>query len=454
MSKLFSVVDIETNGGYNKSCKITEIAIFVTDGKQIISEFCSLVNPESYIPPFIENLTGISNEMVESAPKFYEIAKDIVEITKDTIFVAHNAGFDYGFIKQEFAGLGYDFKRDTLCTLKLSRKLFKGLGSYSLGNICKEFDIKLENRHRAFGDARATVDLFYRILRYDLEQFGGININGFSLTGINEQFDLTLLNNLPEKFGIFNFYNSDGEIIYIGKSKNIKSAILAFFRNEKHKKLRSCIVDIDYELTGCELISQLREAEEIAKNLPAYNKKNIKNTKKWGICFNEDEKGYIRFFVQNIENSVSGILALYSTKKESEDILMKYCVEYNLCRKLCGLYTCAGACFYYGLGECKGACCGEEPVNEYNSRAEKLINKFNSGLKNAYIFIHNCDNFKIGIVSVKSSEYVGFGFLDSNTDFRLEDVEDMICKQNFSKETSLIIHNYLAANNNYKIIHY
>lgn len=164
---MYSIIDIETTGGSPRTEKITEIALFIHDGTRMIREFCSLINPERTIPPFITKITGISNEMVAGAPKFYEIAREIVELTEDHVFVAHNVGFDYGFICEEFRQLGYSYNRTRLCTLQLSRKLIPGLRSYSLGNICYELNIPVKNRHRARGDALATLGLFEMLLTLD-----------------------------------------------------------------------------------------------------------------------------------------------------------------------------------------------------------------------------------------------------------------------------------------------
>ena len=157
---MFAIIDIETTGGSAKLEKITEIAVYLHDGEKITGEYNTLVNPERNIPYYITNLTGITNEMVENAPRFYEIAKQIVELTEGRIFVAHNARFDYSFIRQEFKSLGYNFKRSILDTVSLSRRLFPGYRSYSLGNICRELKIEINDRHRAAGDALATVKLF------------------------------------------------------------------------------------------------------------------------------------------------------------------------------------------------------------------------------------------------------------------------------------------------------
>lgn len=161
---MYSIIDIETTGQASKTGKITEIAIFIHDGFKIVDSFSSLINPECYIPDFITRLTGIDNEMVRSAPRFYEVARKVVEMTTDTIFVAHNVSFDYKFIQEEFNRLGYDYQRKTICTVRMGRKFLPGHRSYSLGKLCSELGISINGRHRAAGDALATVKLFEMIM--------------------------------------------------------------------------------------------------------------------------------------------------------------------------------------------------------------------------------------------------------------------------------------------------
>lgn len=161
---LYAIIDIETTGNTYKSGKITEIAIFIHDGFETVDSFSSLINPECYIPEFITRLTGIDNSMVKTAPRFYEVARKIVEMTTDTVFVAHNVNFDYKFIQEEFNRLGYDYQRKTMCTVKMGRKYIPGHRSYSLGTLCQELGISINGRHRAAGDALATVKLFEMIM--------------------------------------------------------------------------------------------------------------------------------------------------------------------------------------------------------------------------------------------------------------------------------------------------
>jgi DNA polymerase-3 subunit epsilon len=166
---VYAIVDIETTGGHADSNGITEIAIYVYDGEKVIDEFVSLINPESYIPAFISGYTGITNEMVENAPIFEDVAEQVHQLLKDNIFVAHNVNFDYSFIKHQLQGCGYELDTKKLCTVRLSRKVFPGYKSYSLGNICGSLNIPISDRHRAAGDAKATVILFEQILKTMME---------------------------------------------------------------------------------------------------------------------------------------------------------------------------------------------------------------------------------------------------------------------------------------------
>lgn len=167
----FAIVDIETTGGMQDFNRIIEIAVIITDGKKILNEYCSLVNPKRNIPEFITQITGISYEMVENAPTYEEIAPHLYELLKDCSFVAHNVNFDYTFIEREFRYAGIEYKSPKYCTVKLGKKLVK-LPSYNLDSLCKHFNINIENRHRALGDALATTQLFHHYLKIIRNKFG------------------------------------------------------------------------------------------------------------------------------------------------------------------------------------------------------------------------------------------------------------------------------------------
>lgn len=165
---LYSIVDVEATGGNAKTDRLTEIAIFLFDGKNVVDKFSSLINPERSIPPYVQRLTGINDEMASNAPLFSEIADKVWEMTKDSFFVAHDCKFDYDFIKAEFKKTGIqNFKLPRLCTLNLSQMLFPEVPFYSLGKLCKSLGIPVESRHRAEGDAFATVELFRKLLQAD-----------------------------------------------------------------------------------------------------------------------------------------------------------------------------------------------------------------------------------------------------------------------------------------------
>ena len=178
---MFSIIDIETTGNQYKFGKITEIAIYQHNGQKITDSYSTLINPEMDIPFFITDLTGIDNKMVKDAPKFYEVAKTIVEMTLGRTFVAHNVQFDYKFIRQEFARLGYDYSRKTMCTVQLSRRLLPGHRSYSLGRLCSDLGIAIDGRHRAAGDALATAKLFDVLIQKNKEKGNPKYLNNLRL---------------------------------------------------------------------------------------------------------------------------------------------------------------------------------------------------------------------------------------------------------------------------------
>jgi DNA polymerase-3 subunit epsilon len=279
---MFAIVDIETTGGSPLTEKITEIAIYIHNGEKIIDEFCTLINPEKEIPYYITNLTGISNAMVADAPKFFEVARKIVEITEGKVFIAHNVSFDYNFIKNEFKRLGYNYSRQQACTVQLSRKLIPGLASYSLGKLCSYLNIEVSGRHRAYGDAFATVKLFEQLLgRCNPDDQVLDQITGFNNKGLHPNLDPGILENTPEDTGVYYFYNEQNELIYIGKSKNIRDRVLSHFRNYTTKKaidMRNTTAGIDFEITGSELVALLKESHEIKVHKPIYNRSQRRAT--------------------------------------------------------------------------------------------------------------------------------------------------------------------------------
>jgi len=285
---LYVILDIETTGGKFNEEGITEIAIYKFDGHEIVDQFVSLINPEKEIQPFVVKLTGINDGMLKNAPKFYEVAKRIIEITTDCVLVAHNANFDNRILTTEFRRLGYDFERKTLCTVELSQKLIPDLPSYKLGRLCKSLGIPMSSRHRAEGDAVATVQLFKLLLNKDINK-----------TIIKEAVKKTdpkklapkltsILDTLPSTAGLFYVHNCSDQILYIGKGKNIKKAVnQLFLRTSKQaNSIQKNIQSVTYEDTGNELIANLKFSEEIKVNKPKYN--FVSNKKIPQVNFNNE----------------------------------------------------------------------------------------------------------------------------------------------------------------------
>lgn len=279
---IYSVIDVETTGGSPKSSKITEIAIFRHDGQKVIDEFITLVDPEMPIPEFVSKLTGISDEMVQGAPKFYEIAKEIIEFTKGTIFVAHNVGFDYGMIRAEYKRLGYDFRLSHMCTVKTARQFIPGHESYSLGKLTRALGIELIGRHRAGGDALATAKLLTLILDESQHQLDKYIQNELDPSYLHPALDLDAIEEIPNRVGVYKFFDETNQLIYLGKSKAIRTSIEQHLKDILVKKSAawgSEIARVEYKLTGSELIAGILEHQILAtRDLPKFNSKRRKKT--------------------------------------------------------------------------------------------------------------------------------------------------------------------------------
>jgi len=456
---MYAIVDIETTGGSSRIEKITEIAIFQHDGEKITEEFVTLVNPERNIPYFITNLTGITNEMVENAPRFFEVAKTIIELTEGRTLVAHNAKFDYSFIRQEFKSLGYNFRRSLLDTVTLGRKLIPGHRSYSLGNICKDLGIMINGRHRAEGDALATVRLFEMLLEKDRENTGRYSglMKNTRLSKLNPNLNVEKINTIPEEPGIYYFYNEKGDLIYIGKSRNLQQRIRTHLSNNttnRAMEMRDLIADIDWEVTGSELIALLMESSEIKKNKPVYNRAQRRTGFQWGIFSFNDNNGYINFNYGKLDCDDNPV-SVFTGKERAKSMLMSLVEKYELCQKLTGLYETNGPCFHYHVGICMGACCGKEPPDSYNERARKAAEEFVFTRRNFFIIDKGRDEEERSAIKVVNGKYSGFGYFNINEmGFGLMAVHDCIKSSGDNRDIQVILKQYLRGYKIEKIIEF
>ncbi len=447
---MYAIIDIETTGLSPANEKITEIAIIIHDGHKITDEYSTLINPEKKIPYGIIQMTGINNKMVEDAPKFYEVAKKIVALTDGMIFVGHNVRFDYGFVRSEFKSLGYHYERKTLDTVKISRKLIPGKKSYSLGRLCHELGIYNHARHRAKGDAMATTKLFEILLSID------VNLTSINTAGVQSNLSSSLINKLPHAAGVYYFYNDRRELIYIGKSINIHDRVLSHLNNNLHKKaikMKNQLYDVDYKITGSELIALLLESHEIKKHQPIYNQSQKRTYFNFGLYSYIDEDGYTNLKIIKIIDELSPIYT-YSSLLEGKEHVTKLCENNNLCQKLCGLYDTKGACFQYQIHMCNGACIGKESFTSYNLRVANALENYQFPLQNFYIVDTGRNAEENSVIKIEHGKYIGFGYLISDQYINNIDLfDDCIDNYRDNKEVRRIINTYLKKHK-CKIIEY
>jgi len=456
---MFAILDIETTGGSPKTEKITEIAIFFHDGKKIVDEWSTLINPEKSIPYFITGLTGITNEMVVSAPRFYEVARELVERTENHIIVGHNVKFDYSFIKSEFKNLGFEFDRKTLCTIQLSRKIIPGHRSYSLGKLCKELGIEITDRHRAAGDALATVKLFELLRERQNGEFGTLlHEPSGRYKNLNDNLTIEDIQKLPEECGTYYFYDDQNQLLYIGKSKDIRHRVLSHLGNTSSRRameMKQRIHSISYELTGSELIALLKESGEIKEQKPRYNRAQRRSSSYWGLYPGKDEFGYITFSLKKINETADDPVTCFNSKKEAREVLTKMVGKHWLCQKLCGLYQTDGACFHHSIRQCNGACIQGESVSAYNRRAQALLDSLTLDRGNVLIIDRGRDPEERSLVRIEKGIYMGYGYLSVNEGYLgIDEMLECITPSLDNRDIRQILRNWLKNNSVEKMLYY
>ncbi|MDD7887252.1 exonuclease domain-containing protein [Flavivirga sp. 57AJ16] len=451
---MYAILDIETTGGKYNEEGITEIAIYKYDGHQVVDQFISLVNPEREIQPFVVNLTGINSNMLRNAPKFYEVAKRIVEITDDCILVAHNAQFDYRILKTEFSRLGFDFERKTLCTVKLSKKLIPDQVSYSLGKLVRSLGIPVTDRHRASGDALATVKLFKILL--DKDSSKSIIQKSVQLNPKHqlEPRHIDIIKELPAITGVYYIHKANGDIIYIGKSNNIKKRINQHFTNtnQKSKKIQALVTAVTYEATGSELVALLKESEEIKRIKPIFNRALRRTRFTHALYSFRDENDYINLKIDLADGRKKPVTT-FSNKQSGKSFIINAIEEYNLCQKLTGIYKTNTSCFNYGIKTCEGACIKKETAESYNKRVEQLLSKNSYSNKNMVIIDKGRAIDEHSAILIENGVFKGLGFFNLNYQINnIEVLESIITPMDNNRDTQHIIQSYLRKNKKIKQI--
>lgn len=456
------ITDIETTGGRYHNHRIIEIGMIKVVNGQKVDEFQSLIDPQCEIPANITTLTGITNEMVRTAPTFNALHESIYEFLEGSIFVAHNARFDYGFIKQEFERQGVRYSSKVLCSLRLSRKLFPRFKRHDISSIMQRYGIAVENRHRALDDAKVVWG-FLQVVQDKIPLVKQTQaINEITRKPSLPQRLKTDVEDIPELPGVYFFLNEEHVPLYIGKAKNLRSRILAHFTQTLHSNqeidLSKNVTEITIIQTEGELAALLLEAYSIKTQFPLYNKRSRQNWKLTGLKLDDSDEyhklfyeGYEKIYKEDLKN----IIAVFRTKRDTQRFLEKMAKEHNLCKTLLNLERPKkdAACFYYQIKQCRGACVQEETPLKYNLRLkealltqQKLAWPFDGRVM---VEEHNHDQSKGEVV------IIDHWIIQEAFRYNLDQKEDLFpCNGLFDLDVFRILHGYInrRKNLNLKII--
>ncbi|MFZ9660714.1 MAG: exonuclease domain-containing protein [Chitinophagaceae bacterium] len=418
---MFAIVDIETTGGNASSGNITEIAVILHDGKNYVDGFHSLINPESVIPRYISALTGITNEMVKDAPSFSEVAPQLFSLLENKIFVAHNVNFDFSFIRHHLSKNGYELMPQKLCTVRMSRKIIPGHGSYSLGNICRDLGIAIQGRHRAMGDARATAQLFSLLLTRDKQGY----LSKMLKKGSREAYlPLNLqaqeIDKLPHSPGIYYFTDGKKKVIYVGKATNLQQRVTSHFSNNaptaKKQELIRNVHGISYQLAGSAFTASIMESLEIKKHWPKFNKSQKRIEYKFGLCVFQDQRGINRIAISALNKSIRAIHQFY-VLNDGYRLLWKLVKDFQLCPKCCFLQE-TDHCVGLEEGYCSGICNGQEDISTYNERVKLALESLKEIQPDFAIMEKGRNENEKAIVLVEKGKFYGYGFVSSDLKFQ------------------------------------
>lgn len=435
---MFAVIDLETTGGNPGSERIIEIGIVLHDGNHKIGEYTTLINPEKEISAFISTFTGITNAMVRNAPKFAEVADTILELLEGKIIVAHNARFDYNFIKSEFRRLNIPFVKKNICTVQLSRKIFPEIRSHSLGNLCRDLGIQVDNRHRAFGDAAATALLLEKLIRHDTKSLiRELLEDDIQRIHLPKKLDAKIIDTLPEEVGVFYLHGDKGEVLYLDKARNIREHLFAFYSRkptEKHKQqLHQETCHISYELTGNELIASLLETADIKKLAPKYNRPVSGHFYRYGLFSETDPNGFQRLLVKLLEEDETNPILKFSSKFKAEKMMHSILSGFRLeptFKKI-------------------------DSALQYNKRMQEVLSKFVYPHKNFFIIDNGRSGTERSAIQIENGEYIGYGFFEPEFIQRPEELRGAIRFTHEITENRKIIQTYIRKNSkNLELIAY
>ena len=370
-------VDLETTGATASLDRITEIGIILVD-ESGVQEWSSLVNPETRISGFSERLSGISNEMVANEPRFCDLANRVYKMLEGRILVAHNARFDYAFLKQSFMREGIDFSVKTLCTVKLSRRLYPGYPKHNLDTLIERHGLKVSGRHRALADAQLIHQFWDKIqatIPQETIQSALKALLGRPSTPMH--IDLTMIDGLPEAPGVYLFYGENDLPLYVGKSVNIRQRVMSHFTADvtsaKEMSLSQQVRRIEHIRTGGEIGALLQEAALVKKLQPTHNRQLRRNNELCSIQLKEVSEGlkvHVAYANELDFATTSNLYGLFKSKREALKALTEIAGEHNLCKAIIGLekVKVGSPCFGRQLKKCRGACIGDEARLAHDAR--------------------------------------------------------------------------------------
>lgn len=413
---MYAIVDIETTGGHASANGITEVAICIHDGMQVTHRYETLVNPGREIPIYIQALTGISNEMVQGAPYFGQVAHEIYQLLHDKIFVAHNVNFDYSFLRYHLSASGYDLNCNKLCTVRLGRKILPGLPSYSLGKLCHHLGIVNANRHRAGGDADATAELFGLLLRSDTNKHILASLKSNSKEqNLPPHLAKNIIESLPLMPGVYYFHDQKGKVIYVGKAVNIKKRVRSHFSgnnpNQQRQEFLRNIHHITYQECGTELMSLAMEAVEIKRLWPKYNRSLKRFEHRFGLYTYKDQRGYLRLAVDKHRKYADAVHNCRSLL-EGYGILNQLIEEFELCPKLCFIQKNNDTCTGNLKEQC--ACEGVEDADTYNQKVNNAINSLKEQLPTFALRDKGRNYDEQSCMLIENGRFYGMGYISND----------------------------------------
>lgn len=370
-------VDIETNGLSNIRGRIIEVAAIRVERGEIVRTFSSLIDPESELPYFITNLTGITTNDVRHAPTFQQIADELWDVMDSAIFVAHNVRFDYSFLKQEFKRVHRQFLPKQLCTVKLSRALYPDQRGHKLADLIARHNLTFANRHRAYDDAVVLWQFIQKVNgSFSPDQIEAAIAQQIRRPAIPRNLAPDVVHELPDGPGVYIFEDEMGSPLYVGKSINVRQRVLSHFGRDhaetKEFKIAQSVKHIRTAQTTGELSALLLESKLVKDLQPVFNRKLRRLTKLMLVRSISNEQGYLAIMLEESSaidpNDAGSILAVYPHRGRAKDALSELARTFDLCPKLLGLEKTSGACFSYQLHKCRGACVGQELAEHYNQR--------------------------------------------------------------------------------------